>query len=153
MARFVYRLQKVYALRERKVKQQEQRVVEAQNRVNAIIADIEAKKNEVRLLAENMAQSHHTLLAAHDAFIHDLHQVIDRRYQDLAMAKQELALEKQRLVEYQAELEALVKHRDKQKEAWQAEQNMLEMKQLDEVGSQRYFRAQAELKAEDPTLD
>ena len=69
MARFVYRLQKVFKLRERKVKQQEQVVIEAQNKVNAIIADIEAKKNELRLLADNMQHSHHTMLAAHDAFI------------------------------------------------------------------------------------
>lgn len=149
MARFVYRLQKVFELRERKKKEQEQRVIEAQKRVTDIENAIEEKKNEIRLIRKNMLASPHTLMAAHDDYIHLLNQQLDELYQDLEIAKQQLAHEKKLLIKAQADLEALVKHKEKAMEEWLEEQKHKEMKQLDEVATQRYFRAQQEQMWED----
>lgn len=144
MARFVYRLQKVFELRERKKKEQEQRVIDAQKRVREVEQAIEEKKNEIRMLRKNMLSSPHTLMAAHDEFLHHLNLQLDDLYQDLAVANDHLNQERKRLIQAQAELEALVKHKEKAREAWQEEQKRLEMKILDEVAGQRYFRAQYE---------
>ncbi len=142
MARFVYRLQKVFELRERKKKEQEQRVVEAQRKVRDVETAIEEKKNEIRDSRRNMLTSPHTLMAAFDEYVHHLNQQLDDLYFDLEIAKQELDHERQLLIKAQAELEALVKHKEKALEEWRAEQNRLEMKMLDEIAGQRYFRAQ-----------
>lgn len=142
MARFVYRLQKVYELRERKKKDQEQRVVEAQAKVREVEAMIEAKKNEIRLIRQSMLNTPHTLFAAHDDFLYKLNHELDGLYRNLEMAKQRLAYERELLVKAQAELEALAKHKEKAYEEWQEEEKQQEMKMLDEVAGQRYFRAQ-----------
>lgn len=149
MARFVYRLQKVFELRERKKKEQEQRVVEAKKKVHAIELAIEEKKNEIRLIRQNMLSAHHTMMAAHDQFLHHLNAELDKLHQDLAMARQALEYEMQLLIKAQAELEALVKHKEKAREEWLEEEKKREMKLLDEVAGQRYFRAELERMEQD----
>lgn len=144
MARFVYRLKKVFELRERKKKEQEQRVVDAKKKVSDVERAIEEKKNEIRLIRQNMLTSHHTMMAAHDEYLHYMNAELDVLYQDLEIAKQELAYEMELLIKAQAELEALVKHKEKAYEEWLEEEKKREMKQLDEVAGQRYFRAQLE---------
>lgn len=142
MARFVYRLQKVFELRERKKKEHEERVAAAQRRVREVEAAIEEKKNEIRMIRKNMLTSHHTLMAAHDEYLHHLNEQLDQLYQDLELAKQQLEYERQLLIKAQAELEALVKHKEKAYEEWLEEEKRKELKMLDEVAGQRYFRAQ-----------
>jgi flagellar FliJ protein len=142
MARFVYRLQKVYELRERKKKDQEQRVIDAQKRVRDVELAIEEKKNEIRTSRKNMLSSPHTLMAAYDEFLHLLNQQLDGLYEDLELARQALEYERQLLIKAQADLEALVKHKDKAREEWLEEEKRLELKMLDEVAGQRYYRAQ-----------
>jgi flagellar export protein FliJ len=141
MARFVYRLQKVFELRERKKKEHEQRVADAQKRVREVEVAIEDKKNEIRMVRKNMLSSPHTLMAAHDEFIHHLNGQLEQLYDDLARAKEALEYERQLLIKAQAELEALVKHKDKAREEWLEEEKRMELKMLDEIAGQRYFRA------------
>ncbi len=152
MARFVYRLQKVFELRERRKKEQEQRVVDAQKRVREVEVSIEEKKDEIRDVQKNMLASPHTLMAAHDSFLYHLNGQLDQLHGDLAQAKAVLDHERQLLIKAQADLEALVKHKEKAREEWLEEEKKLEMKRLDEVAGQRYFRAQLE-KAEDDALE
>jgi flagellar FliJ protein len=142
MARFVYRLQKVYELRERKKKEQEQRVIDAQKRVREAEDAVQAKKEEIRETRKSMLSSAHTLMAIHDEFLHRLNQQLDALYEELEMAKRRLEHERQLLIKAQADLEALVKHKEKAHEEWLEEEKRLEMKQLDEIAGQRYFRAQ-----------
>ncbi len=142
MARFIYRLQKVFEMRERKKKAQEQRVAEARKRVREVETAIEEKKNEIRMIRKNMLASPHTLMAAHDEYLHHLNQQLDQLYEDLEVVKQELEHERQLLIKAQAELEALIKHKEKVYEEWLEEEKRQEMKRLDEVAGQRYFRAQ-----------
>jgi len=150
MASFNYRLQKVYDLRERKKKEQERRVQQAAQKVKQIQQDIQAKKHEIRVLRQNMMTAPHVLMEAHDLFIHKLNDQLDQLYRDLEIAKQQLAYEKQMLIKAQAELEALVKHKEKAVEVYREEEKQKEMKLLDEIAGQRYFRAQQEDLEEEP---
>ncbi len=149
MARFVYRLQKVYELRERRKKEQERRVQEAKARVERIKQEIEAKKHEIRTLRQNMFMAPHTLLETHDRYIHKLNEELDELHLDLERAQKQLEYELKLLIKAQAELEALVKHKEKAYEAYIEEEKQKEMKMLDEIAGQRYFRAQAERLAEE----
>jgi len=149
MARFVYRLQKVFELRERKKKEQEQRVVAAQKRVREVELAIEEKQTEIRMVRKNMLTSHHTLMIVHDDYAHHLNHQLDLLYEDLERAKQMLAYERQLLIKAQADLEALVKHKEKAIEEWKDEEKRKEMKTLDEVAGQRYFRAQQQSEMEE----
>lgn len=141
MARFVYRLQKVFELRERKKKEHEQRVIDAQKRVREVETAIEEKQNEIRMVHQNMLTSPHTMMAAHDQFIHHLNEQLVELHQELARAKEALEYERQLLIKAQADLEALIKHQEKAKEEWLEDEKRREMKMLDEIAGQRYFRA------------
>jgi len=151
MARFVYRLQKVFELRERKKKEHEQRVVDAQKRVREVEIAIEEKQNEIRMVHKNMLASPHTMMAAHDQFIHHLNAQLEQLLADLIQAKEALEYERQLLLKAQADLEALVKHQEKAREEWLEDEKRREMKMLDEVAGQRYFRAK--LQAEEELLE
>jgi flagellar export protein FliJ len=149
MARFVYRLQKVYELRERKKKAQEQKVIDAQKKVREVETTIEEKRNEVRTLRTAMLTAPHTLMSNYDQYLYIMAQKIELLKLDLSFAQQILSQERQLLIKAQADLEALVKHKEKMQEEWQEEEKRLEMKQLDEVAGQRYFRAQYEKQLEE----
>ncbi len=141
MARFIYRLQKVFELRERRVKEQEQRLIEARRIVQEIEDKIEEKKNEIRLLRQNMLTAPHTLMGSHDDYIHKCNHDLDELAIALQQAEARRLEEAKRLIKYQSELEALEKHKEKTLEEWKEEQKKIEMKQMDEVAGQRYFRA------------
>lgn len=149
MARFVYRLQKVYELRERKKKEQEQRVIDAQNAVRQAEIRIEEKKNEIRSVRKSMLTSPHTLMAMHDEFLHHLDGELENLHQDLDYFQGKLSYEKTLLLKAQAELEALSKHKEKAREEWLEEEKKREMKILDEIAGQRYFRAKAQEQEEE----
>jgi flagellar export protein FliJ len=144
MARFIYRLQKVFELRERKKKEHEQRVIDAQKRVRDAEMAIEEKRNEIRMVRKSMLASPHTLMAAHDDFLHHLNGQLEQLHEDLARAKAALEYERQLLIKAQADLEALVKHKEKAREEWLEEEKKRELKMLDEIAGQRYFRAKAQ---------
>jgi flagellar FliJ protein len=144
MSRFVYRLQKVFELRERKKKEQEQRVIEAQKAVRRVEQAIEEKYQERRQVKEHMLSSPSLMMAVSDRFLHHLNQQIDELREQLRQAQLKLEAERRLLTKAHADLEALIKHKEKMLEEWRDEEKRLELKQLDEVAGQRYFRAQQE---------
>lgn len=149
MARFKYRLQKVFELRERKKKEQEEAVIRAKAKVREAEENIEAKKNEIRLLKQNLSTAPHTLMESYVNYIRVCFLELDDLYVRLQVAKDDLAWEMELLLKAQADLEALIKHKEKSLEEWKEEEKRLEMKVLDEVAGQRYFRAQQEKLAEE----
>jgi flagellar export protein FliJ len=140
MGRFVYRLQKVFELRERKKKQQEQRVIEAQNAVKAAEQALATHYKKLEELATFMKTAAPSFYENYDRYKEQQKIEEAQLQQQITMAQDHLALQKQLLIKAQADVEALVKHREKAREEWLTEENYIEMKQLDEVGSQRYFR-------------
>lgn len=149
MARFVYRLQKVFELRERKKKEQEQRVIDAQKAVRKVEAAIEEKRKELATVRQHMLTAPHTMMEAHDAYMHLLHQKLEDLRTDLQRANSKLSQERQLLIKAQADMEALIKHREKMQEEWREEENRQELKRLDEVAGQRFFRAKLNNAEED----
>jgi flagellar export protein FliJ len=142
MARFVYRLQKVFELRERKKKQQEQRVLEAQTQVKLAEQALDAHFQKMAEVADFMRTAAPSFWANYDRFKEEQKGVEDQLRQNIALAKDYLHLQQQLLIKAQADVEALVKHRDKAKEEWMEEEKIRELRQMDEIGSQRYFRQQ-----------
>ena len=146
---FRYRLQQVYQLRERKKQEQERRVQRARERVKQIELAVEAKKAEIRQVRQNMLNTSHMLYETHDLYLEKMNLQLDELYQDLTIAKEQLDQEIQLLIKAQADLEALIKHKERAHEEYLEEEKQLEMKQMNEVAGQRYFRQQLALKLEE----
>jgi flagellar protein FliJ len=148
LPRFVYRLKKVYELRERKKKEQEQRVIDAQNRLREIQQEIEAKREEIRTQRHDMMTAHHTMMTFYDNYLYQLNKDLEILYQKLEQAKERVDYEKKLLLKAQADMEALIKHREMAMEEWVEEEKRIEMRMLDEVAGQRYFRNQQAMNEE-----
>jgi flagellar FliJ protein len=148
MARFVYRLQKVYEMRERKKKEQEQRVQEAQSAVRAAEARLQANKQEQAAVIEQMRISPPMMLEMGDRFLQRLREKYVELRAEKTQAEQVLKEEEDILKIRHKELEALEKHKERCLEEFKEEEKAAEMKMLDEIGSQRYFRNQQEARAE-----
>jgi flagellar export protein FliJ len=142
LARFVYRLESVYKLRERRVKEQEQAVLEAQQAVRNAEVAVEKHDAAVLQLRAEMQQADPMMYSTYDRYLHKM--TLDRKQLVLNVRSAEEALEaaKQELQRVRQEMEALEKHKEQAKELWREEEKAIEMKQLDEVASQRYFRDQ-----------
>jgi flagellar protein FliJ len=141
---FRYRLQNIYNLRERKKKEQEQVVNDAQNAVRKVQVRLDAKVAE----REDVRQQRKT---ANPMMLDNIDKLLIRYAQQIVEIKTELedvqrilAEEEAKLAICRQELEALEKHRERAKEEWLEEENQAEMKLLDEVASQRYFRQMVE---------
>ena len=145
---FRYRLQKILEIRIRKKEEQLQVVIKAQEEVNRIelliienLAQIEDLKKQLRTLDPMMYETY-------DKFIKHLWE----KDKELNIQKQEainvLNKEKEILMLREQEVNVLEKHKENKKEIYIQEQKMLEMKELNEIGSQKFFIRQKEEKEE-----
>ncbi|MFM7389482.1 MAG: hypothetical protein ACKO34_02515 [Vampirovibrionales bacterium] len=155
MAKFKYRLQKVYEMRERHKKEQEQRVNEAVAATRKVEVQRQAKQQEITTLVEELRRTPPMMMEMGMKYKEKLKEQllqIEEAYQQVLAKQRE---EEQKLSEAHQALEALEKHKEKCREDWKEEQKAIEMKMLDEIGSQRYFRMlveaaqEAELNGED----
>ncbi|MEB3244425.1 MAG: flagellar export protein FliJ [Vampirovibrionales bacterium] len=144
MPRFAYRLQKVFELRERKKQEQERRVQQATEAVKLAKQRVQANRDEHKQVLNHMYRSPSTMYEYHDRYLNKLDVLLVQLKASLEEAEQRLQEEREKLLKAQAELDALVKHKDKAYEEWQAEEKQLDMRRLDEVAGQRYFRQQAQ---------
>ncbi|MCE2931280.1 MAG: flagellar FliJ family protein [Vampirovibrionales bacterium] len=141
---FRYRLQNIYNMRERKKKEQEQVVNEAQNavrkvqvRMDAKIAEREDVRHQRKTINPMMLDTIDKLLVRYAEQIVEIKTELDEANRLLKEEEEKLAICRQ-------ELEALEKHKERAKEEWLEEEKQAEMKMLDEVASQRYFRQMVE---------
>ncbi|MEZ4576177.1 MAG: flagellar FliJ family protein [Vampirovibrionales bacterium] len=84
------------------------------------------------------------MLESHDIFIQKLNDDLEQLEHQVVVCQEQLAYEKQMLIKATMDLEALEKHKEKAREEHFEEEKMMELKKLDEVASQRYFRQQQE---------
>jgi flagellar export protein FliJ len=152
MARFVYRLQKVYELRERRKKEQEQRVTEANNAVRQAEQRLVANHQQQQETIAQMEAQGPQYFEMGDRYLQHLRQKRVTLQEEKAAAVAHLKEEEAKLAVCHQELEALEKHKERCKEEWMEEEKAAEMKLLDEIGSQRYFRSRLEA-AEEAVLD
>jgi flagellar protein FliJ len=146
---FRYKLQKLYGMRERKKKEQEQVVQEAEAAVRKVQAKLNAKLQEQADVRQQRQQIDAMMLERIDLYLQHLVVKIQEIQVEVDQAKQKLKDEEALLAQYHMELEALEKHKEKAKETWLEEEKAREMKVLDEIASQRYFRQMVERAAEE----
>ena len=136
---FVYRLQKILEIRIRKRDEQLQVVIKAQEEVNRIELLIIKNLEEIQSLTQQMRQADPMMYEQYDKFIKHLWEE-DKK---LKIQKQEAieALEKEKeiLKIKEQEVNVLEKHKEHQKEDYIKEQKARELKELNEIGSQKFF--------------
>jgi flagellar export protein FliJ len=141
---FRYRLQNIYNLRERKKKEQEQVVNDAQNAVRKVQVRLDAKVAEREDVRHQRKTANPMMLDNIDKLLIRYAEQIVEIKTELEEVQRILKEEEAKLAICRQELEALEKHRERAKEEWLEEENQAEMKLLDEVASQRYFRQMVE---------
>lgn len=143
---FRYRLQKILEIRIRKKDEQLRVVIEAQAEVDRIEALILDNLNQIKTLSEQMKVIDPMMYEQCDNFIKHLWEE-DKKLQ---IQKQEainvLEQEKETLKIREQEVNVLEKHKENKKEVFLQEEKARELKELNEIGSQKFFLRKREEK-------
>ena len=150
---FRYRLQKILEIRIRKKEEQLLVVIKAQEEVNRIELLILQNLEQIQNLTAEMRKADPMMYESYDKFIKHLWEE-DKKLQ---IQKQEAldALEKEKeiLKIKEQEVNVLKKHKEHLKEDYIKEQKALELKELNEIGSQKFFIKNREQKEEQELLE
>ena len=150
---FRYKLQKILEIRIRKKEEQMQVVIKAQQEVDRIEFLIMKNLEQIETSSKQMRESDPMMYEQFDKFIKHLWEE-DKKLQ---IQKQEaidnLNREKEVLKVREQEVNVLDKHKEHQKEDYIKEQKALELKELNEIGSQKHFLKQRENKEEQELLE
>jgi len=136
---FHYRLDKVLKYRIQKRDEQLNVVIQAQNEVRRIQAEIDKTRNSVELLRRNIYSAHHTLMENYDIYIKHLDEIIEKLELEKQAAIEKLNEEKEKLAELEKAVKVLEKHREKMLEQYKEEEKKAEMKILNEVAGQKHY--------------
>lgn len=148
---FRYRLQKILEIRIRKKEEQLQRVIEAQREVNRIELLILQNLELIKKTTKEMKQSDPMMFQSYDTYIKHLWEEDEKLNEQKKEAIIALDKEKELLKLREQEVNVLEKHKEHQKEAYTREQKALELKELNEIGSQKYFIKTRENKEQEET--
>ena len=143
-----YRLQKILDLRIMKKEEQELAVVRARQEVTRIENLIDQNNQDILTTRENRKTADFMMYEAYDNYLKHLYDKGDQLEQEKLQAIEKLEEEKQKLIEMEKEVNVLEKHKERLKEIYLAEERAAELKQLSEIGSQRFFIRQRETKEE-----
>jgi flagellar export protein FliJ len=150
---FRYRLQKILEIRIRKKEEQLQVVIKAQEEVRRIELLILENLEQIQKLTREMRSADPMMFEHYDKFIKHLWEE-DKKLQ---LQKQEaievLEKEKEILKIKEQEVNVLEKHKEHQKEDYIKEQKALELKELNEIGSQKFFIKNREIREEQELLE
>lgn len=150
---FVYRLQKVLDFRIRKKEEQLLILQKAQQALFEAEADIQRNNEEIVLTKQAQRQADFSMMEAYDNYLHHLWD----KGEQLEIIRQEkeqiVQQEVQKLVELEQAVKVLEKHKEKSKDAYIAEQKAAELKNMSELGVQRYFQQSREAKEEQELLE
>jgi len=150
---FVYRLQKVLDFRIRKKEEQLMVLQKAQQALYMAEADIQRNNEEIVVTKQAQRQADFTMMEAYDSYLHHLWE----KGEQLELVRQEKAeivkQEVQKLVELEQAVKVLEKHKEKNRDAYIAEQKAIELKNMSELGVQRYFQQSRETKEEQELLE
>ena len=150
---FVYRLQKVLDFRIRKKEEQLLVLQKAQQALYEAEADIQRNNEEIVMTKQAQRQADYTMMEAYDTYLHHLWE----KAEQLELVREEKAQivqqEVQKLVELEQAVKVLEKHKEKNKEAYLAEQKAAELKNMSELGVQRYFQQTREEREEQELLE
>ena len=150
---FVYRLQKILEIRIRKRDEQIQVVIKAQEEVNRIELLIIQNLDEIKRLTQEMRQANPMMYEQYDKFIKHLWEEDKKLQVQKQEAIEALNREKEILKLREQEVNVLEKHKEHKKEDYIKEQKAKELKELNEIGSQKFFIKNRELKEEQELLE
>ena len=136
---FIYRLQKILEIRIRKKEEQLQEVIKAQEEVNRIELLIIKNLQEIENLSQQMRQANPMMYDQYDKFIKHLWEEDKKLQQEKQLALENLEKQKELLRIREQEVNVLEKHKEHQKEDYIKEQKAKELKELNEIGSQKFF--------------
>ncbi len=150
---FVYRLQKVLDFRIRKKEEQLMVLQKAQQALYEAEADIQRNNTEIEATKQNQRHADFTMMEAYDNYLHHLWE----KAEQLELVRQEkeeiVQQEMQKLVELEQAVKVLEKHKEKSRDAYIAEEKAAELKNMSELGVQRYFQQSRETREEQELLE
>ena len=136
---FRYRLQKILEIRIRKKEEQLQIVIKAQEEVNRIELLIIQNLEQIQKLTREMRSANPMMYEQYDKYIKHLWEEDKKLQEQKQEAIRVLEHEKEILRIKEQEVNVLEKHKEHQKENYIKEQKALELKELNEIGSQKFF--------------
>ena len=150
---FQYKLQKILEIRIRKKEEQLQAVIKAQEEVDRIELLILKNREEIDTLTEQKRIMDPMMFEQCDKFIKHLWEKDEELQAQKQEALNNLNKEKELLKVREQEVNVLDKHKEHKREEYKQEQKARELKELNEIGSQKHFMKQAEQKAEQEMLE
>lgn len=136
---FRYRLQKFLEIRIRKKEEQLQVVQKCQEAVFKIEAEIAKNNQNIRDTRINMRKSDPRMYDGFDKFLKHLYEIGEKLEEERQSAIQELRKQEEILRQKEREVDVLEKHKEHKKQEWLYEEKMAELKNLNEIGSQKAF--------------
>ena len=136
---FRYRLQKILEIRIRKKEEQLQVVIKAQEEVQRIELLIIQNLEQIQKLTREMRSANPMMYEQYDKYIKHLWEEDKKLQEQKQEAIRVLEHEKEILRIKEQEVNVLEKHKEHQKEDYIKEQKALELKELNEIGSQKFF--------------
>ncbi|MBR1617775.1 hypothetical protein IJ670_06445 [bacterium] len=136
---FHYKLQKILEIRIKKKDEQIQVVIKAQEEVNRIELLIIKNLDQIKQTTLEMRSANPMMYEYYDNFIQHLWKK-DKEYQEQKqMALIALEREKDILRKCQQEVDVVEKHKENQLEEYKKEEKQKELKEMNEIGSQKAF--------------
>ena len=136
---FRYRLQKILEIRIRKKEEQLQVVIKAQEEVQRIELLIIQNLEQIQKLTREMRSANPMMYEQYDKYIKHLWEEDKKLQEQKQEAIRVLEHEKEILRIKEQEVNVLEKHKEHQKEDYIKEQKAKELKELNEIGSQKFF--------------
>ena len=149
---FRYRLQKVLEFRIREKEEQLLVVQKAQQAVFKAEEDIRKNEEEIRTTKLNMRQADPMMYDTYDKYLVHLWEKAEQLEQVRQEAQRILDIEKAKLVKLEQGVKVLEKHKEKNKDAYIAEEKAAELKKYSELGVTRFFRQRQEKLEEDEAV-
>ena len=149
---FRYRLQKVLEFRIRKKEEQLLVVQKAQQAVFKAEEDIRKNEEEIRTTKLNMRQADPMMYDTYDKYLVHLWEKAEQLEQVRQEAQRILDIEKAKLVKLEQGVKVLEKHKEKNTDAYIAEEKATELKKYSELGVTRFFRQRQEKLEEDEAV-
>lgn len=137
---FVYRLQKVLEFRIHKKDEQLIAVQRAQQAVYEAEENIRKNEEEIRTTKQNMRTADPMMYETYDRYLIHLWEKAEQLEAIRAEAQKKLDEEKALLVKLEQGVKVLEKHKEKNREAYIAEEKAAELKKYSELGITRFFR-------------
>lgn len=141
---FRYRLQKVLEFRIRKKEEQLLVVQKAQQAVFIAEENIRKNNEEIEATKQNMRQANPMMYETYDNYLVHLWEKAKKLEEIRVEAQRKLDIEKEKLVKLEQGVKVLEKHKEKNREAYIAEEKAAELKAFSELGVTRFYRQNLE---------